>query len=102
LAPSKVPTAQTASAPKVGFNDVKGIIEARCANCHMEKPTYPGFAAAPKNILLDTPERIAQHAQAVYQQTVVTKAMPIGNLTNITEEERAKLASWFQAGASVK
>jgi uncharacterized membrane protein len=99
LKPEKV---QNVPTPQMSFSTVSAIIETKCANCHMEKPTYPGFAAAPKNILLDTPERVKQHAQAVYQQTSVLKAMPIGNLTNITEEERAKIAAWFQAGAPVK
>jgi uncharacterized membrane protein len=99
LKPEKV---QNVPTPQMSFSTVSAIIETKCANCHMEKPTYPGFAAAPKNILLDTPERVKQHAQAVYQQTSVLKAMPIGNLTNITDEERAKIAAWFQAGAPVK
>jgi uncharacterized membrane protein len=102
LQPAKIPTTQFSAPQKVGFADVKGIIETKCANCHMEKPTYPGFTSAPKNILLDTPERIAQHAPSIYQQTVVTKAMPIGNLTNITEDERAKVGAWFAAGAPSK
>jgi uncharacterized membrane protein len=98
LAPTKsaIPAAQIS---KVSYQNVAGIIETKCATCHMAKPTYAGFAAPPKNILLDTPARVAQHAQAIYQQTVVLKAMPIGNLTNITEDERAKIAAWFQAGA---
>jgi uncharacterized membrane protein len=93
LAPSKIPAAQNTIAP---FSGVRTIIENRCVSCHSEKPTFQGFVVPPKNIILDTPERIAQHAQAIYQQTVVSKAMPIGNLTHITDDERA------QIGVSVK
>jgi uncharacterized membrane protein len=101
LAPQKtaIPAAQNSA---ISSQVAQKIIIEKCAGCHMEKPTYPGFAAPPKNILLDTPERIAQNAQAIYQQTVVLKAMPIGNLTNISEDERAKIGAWFQAGAAMK
>ena len=82
--------------------NVASIVAERCANCHMAQPSYPGFAAAPKNILLDSPERIIAQAQTIYQQTVVLKAMPIGNLTKITDDERAILARWAEGLAAKK
>ncbi|MDB5895466.1 MAG: hypothetical protein JWQ88_2997, partial [Rhodoferax sp.] len=39
--------------------------------------------------------------QAVYQQAVVTKVMPMGNATNITDAERALIGQWFTSGARV-
>ncbi|KAF1045887.1 MAG: hypothetical protein GAK35_01243 [Herbaspirillum frisingense] len=54
-----------------------------------------------KGVLLDSKEHIAQHAQQIYQQAVVQKTMPLGNMTNITDEERAILGKWFEAGAGV-
>jgi uncharacterized membrane protein len=48
---------------------------------------------------LDSPEQIKQHAQNIYQQVVVSKQMPMGNATGLTEEDRAMLGRWFQAGA---
>ena len=65
------------------------------------KPTFAGFAAPPKNVMLETPDQIKAQAPAIYQQSVVTKAMPIGNLTNITDAERALIAAWFTQGAKV-
>jgi uncharacterized membrane protein len=52
-----------------------------------------------KGILLDSKEGILQYAQLIYQQAVVQKAMPLGNMTNITDEERALLGKWFEQGA---
>jgi uncharacterized membrane protein len=52
-----------------------------------------------KNVRVDSPEQVAAHAQAIYQQVVVTKIMPMNNATNITDEERALISRWFQAGA---
>lgn len=78
---------------------VRQVVEARCAGCHAERPTYPGFASPPKNVVLDSPDAIVRQAQTIHQQTVVTKAMPIGNLTRITDDERALIDAWFRAGA---
>jgi uncharacterized membrane protein len=76
---------------KTSLEDARKIIETRCVACHMEKPTFPGLAEAPKGVRLDTPERIKAQAALIRQQ-VSTRAMPPGNLTNMTEEERAALA----------
>jgi uncharacterized membrane protein len=83
----------------VKFQDVKKIVDARCVACHMPKPSFAGLAEAPKGILLDTPERVRTQAGAILAQTVVSKAMPPGNLTHMTDEERALLGRWIRSGA---
>ena len=52
-----------------------------------------------KNIQLHTPELLVKNAQAMYQQAVATRIMPMSNATQITEEERAKIGAWVKAGA---
>lgn len=52
-----------------------------------------------KNVRLDSPALLRQHAQAVYQQVVVSKTMPMNNSTGITEAERALVRQWFESGA---
>ena len=52
-----------------------------------------------KNVALHTPELIRQHAQSVYQQAVVLKLMPLNNATQITDDERALIRRWYEAGA---
>ena len=49
--------------------------------------------------MFDTPDEIVARAQQIYQQAVITKNMPFGNLTNITQDERDVLAAWVQQGA---
>lgn len=66
---------------------------------HSVAPTQPGFAEAPNGVIFDTADQIVGRAQQIYQQAVVTKNMPFGNLTNITQEERDLLAAWVQEGA---
>jgi len=90
------PKKQIQSEP-VAFEDVKRVIDARCVSCHAEKPTFQGIAEAPKGVKLDTPERIAAQRQQIYQQSVLSKAMPPGNLTGLSEEERRLLERWTLA-----
>jgi uncharacterized membrane protein len=90
-------TAGPGAAP--AFVEVVRIVEQRCAGCHARMPTFQGFASAPGNVALDTPEAIVRHAAAIHQQTVATRAMPIGNVTGITDGERAALGAWYRAGA---
>ena len=78
----------------VSYAQLKPVIEQRCVMCH-------GEALASKNVRLDSPEAVKQHAQTVYQQVVVTKLMPMNNATGLTEEERALFAQWFKGGAKV-
>ena len=84
--------AVAAAAPAVQFKDVQKVLEQRCFMCH-------GPAVQMKNVRVDSPEQVAAHAQAIYQQVVVTKIMPMNNATGITDEERALIGRWFQGGA---
>ena len=83
----------------VPFAQVQGVIGARCANCHADKPSFQGLAEAPKGVKLDTPERVRAAAPQIYQQAARSRAMPPGNLTGMTDEERALLDRWYRSGA---
>jgi len=101
IAPSSTPAPAQANTPNT-FAEVRNIVNERCTGCHAKTPTQPGFAAPPKGVAFDTPEEIAAQAAQIHQQTVVTKAMPIGNLTKITDAERALLDAWFNNGAKTE
>ena len=87
--------ARLAAAQPSSFAAVKAVIDQRCQLCHNAQ-------LASKSVALHTPELIAQHAQQVYQQAVVLRLMPQNNATQITDEERALIKRWFEAGASLK
>jgi uncharacterized membrane protein len=90
---------RSAAAPAMQFAAVKGIIDQRCVSCHAAHPTQPGFATAPAGVALDDVHGISQNAARIYQQAVQLKAMPLANLTNMTDAERAQVAAWFESGA---
>jgi uncharacterized membrane protein len=93
LAPPPPSAAAVASAGRpLRFAEVKAVIDQRCVLCHNAQVQN-------KNVALHTPELIQQHAQAIYQQAVVQKLMPMNNATQISEDERALIKRWFEAGA---
>jgi len=94
--------AQRTGAADVAFADVQSIIAERCSTCHAAQPRQEGFAAAPKGIVLETPTQIAANAAAIRQQAVQSRAMPLGNLTQMTDDERARLGAWIDAGARTR
>lgn len=74
---------------------VMPLIEKHCLGCHADRPEHPGFTAAPLGIALDTEQRLEANAARVYQSTVVTRIMPLGNLTGMTDGDRDLLARWY-------
>jgi uncharacterized membrane protein len=95
LQPAPQAAAAAPSAAPVAFAQVQPVLAQRCILCHGEQVQM-------KNVRVDTPEAVARHAQAIYQQVVVSKLMPMNNSTGITDEERALIGQWFQQGAAVK
>ncbi|GAC1324998.1 MAG: urate hydroxylase PuuD [Chloroflexota bacterium] len=96
IAPRGVQTTQASAT----LAQVQPIVAQRCVACHSATPTQPGFPAAPQGIMFDTADEIVARAPQMYQQAVVTRNMPLGNLTNMTDAERDVIAAWVQAGAS--
>ncbi len=83
-----------ASAAEVGEVEIVRIMQARCVACHATRPTQPGFVEAPLGMVLETPEQILANAERI-AFTVQTRYMPIGNLTGMTDAERATVATWY-------
>ncbi len=80
----------------------QNVVLSRCSMCHTSEPGWPGVHGPPKDIVLDSPEAISQHARLIDINAVRSSAMPPGNITEITPQERQILAAWFAAGAPVK
>jgi uncharacterized membrane protein len=96
IAPARPsPSSSTAS-----FAEVQAIVARRCVACHAEHPTQEGFAVAPKNVILESPVQIRAQAAKIYEQAVATRAMPIGNLTGMTDAERVAVGAWYAANPS--
>jgi uncharacterized membrane protein len=88
-----------ARAQSVNVAAAHNIILSRCSMCHMGAPVWPGVHSAPNNVLLDDPGNIQRHAHLIEINAVRSHAMPPGNITQITDQERQILAAWIAAGA---
>ena len=88
-----------AGTPAVPFSTVHGIIDRRCTACHSMHPTK--VSEAPLGITLDTPEQIQKLAPSIRQQAVESTAMPLGNATRMTTQERQILGRWIAQGAKI-
>ena len=93
------PQSESAAGPTVPFPAVGRIVAERCVACHSQSPTR--VDKAPKGIMFDTPAEIRAQADAIDAQAVHTHAMPLGNVTGMTQAERVLLGRWIAQGAKI-
>lgn len=87
--------AQTSGPSHFGYPTLQPVLARHCYGCH-------GPQVQMKNVRLDSPDQVRLHAQTLYQQAVVTRIMPMGNATGMTDTERRVIKQWFEAGAQVE
>ncbi|MGL4197710.1 MAG: urate hydroxylase PuuD [Allorhizobium sp.] len=78
------------------FEAVRDVVQGRCSMCHATEPVWEGIARAPKNVKLETDGEIAAHAREIYLQAGRSHAMPPGNITDLSPEERKLLVAWYE------
>ena len=76
--------------------NVEEIVMSRCSMCHAAEPVWAGIVTAPKGILLDAPEHIQRNIRLIGRVAAWSTAMPPGNITEMTSEERAILAAYIE------
>ncbi|RKT58094.1 putative membrane protein [Azonexus fungiphilus] len=98
LAPAPVSrsTVENGQKPALTVNDIQPVVTARCSGCHSATPTL--MPAAPAGVVLDTAAQIRALGPRILTQTVQLKAMPLGNVTAMSEAERQQLAAWAAGG----
>ncbi len=90
-------TASSAQAPgRPTDAEILALMKAHRAMCHAAEPTHPAFATAPAGVCLETLPQVAADADRILAQVTVTRAMPLGNETGMTDAERGRLAAWIE------
>ena len=97
-APEPVTIAKVA---EVSFDKVHQVIQERCAVCHSAKPTSTLFSSAPAGVMFDTAQQIQLLAPRIQAQAVTAQIMPLGNITQMTQQERDLLGAWIDSGAKI-
>jgi uncharacterized membrane protein len=70
------------------FSEAQAVIEKRCIQCHSANPTDDVLTTAPNGVMFDTPELIKAYTDQILNRAVITKTMPQGNKTEMTQAER--------------
>ena len=76
--------------------EILALMKVHCVACHAAEPTHEAFAKAPAGVLLETIPQVAANAARIMTQVVVNRAMPLGNETRTTDEERDRIAAWIE------
>jgi uncharacterized membrane protein len=82
---------------KVSDARVTEITHKHCVTCHASKTTHEAFPEAPKGVMLESLQDLRRYAVLIEQQAVQNQAMPLGNETGMTTEERQELGAWLAA-----
>lgn len=99
ISPASIHTTQGGDAR---FWQVRQVIDHHCTSCHSANPTDPVFTIAPMGLTLDTPEEIQAAAPAILDRAVRTQTMPLGNASEMSEEDRGLLGRWIESGARIE
>ncbi|MBX6321575.1 MAG: urate hydroxylase PuuD [Rhodospirillaceae bacterium] len=94
-----VAPAAAATAPEALTGAAEEIVLSRCSMCHAAEPVWAGLATPPKGVVLESPAEIRARAREIALVAAHTRAMPPGNVTGISEEERGVLAAWAATAA---
>ncbi len=86
-------------ADRVDVKAAQNAILARCSMCHRSEPVWPGVHSPPQGVVLDDPDSIRRHARLIEVYAARSNAMPPGNITAMTAQERELIATWLAAGA---
>ena len=89
---SDLPTPEAAA---VSDGAIRTIVDNHCVTCHAAEPSMAGYTAPPQGVRLETLDDVRRYSSQVYAQSVASRAMPLGNMTGMTEEERQDLAAWL-------
>jgi uncharacterized membrane protein len=83
------------------FAKASMTVQTRCSMCHTAEPVWEGIYEAPKNVILDSDIAVANHAKDIVLQAGYTHAMPPGNVSEMTTEERHLLTEWYREGSAL-
>ncbi|MBL1420271.1 MAG: urate hydroxylase PuuD [Alphaproteobacteria bacterium] len=73
------------------------MINTHCASCHAITPTHENFDVPPKNVVLNSAASIAKFRDLIMSNVVDADTMPLGNETEMSDEERVQLGAWLLA-----
>ena len=80
---------------KVSFSTANALVQKHCSSCHNASVSQGG-------VNFSTAAQIKQFSSRIRSRAVLSKSMPPGNKTGMTDAERAQLGAWIAQGASIE
>ncbi len=74
------------------------LIRTHCIGCHARVPSDPAFDSAAGGISFEDIETVKAYSKEILSQAVLSKVMPMGDSSSMTEDERFRLGLWIRSG----
>ena len=88
--------------PEKTLVSAQEIIVSKCSMCHAKEPLWENMKNAPKLVNLETPTDIINNINNIYKQSVLSYAMPPGNISFLEENERSLINQLYMSVHNLK
>ena len=88
--------------PEKTLVSAQEIIVSKCSMCHAKEPLWENMKNAPKLVNLETPTDIINNIDNIYKQSVLSYAMPPGNISFLEENERSLINQLYVSVHNLK
>ena len=88
--------------PEKTLVSTQEIIVSKCSICHAKEPLWENMKNAPKLVNLETPTDIINNIDNIYKQSVLSYAMPPGNISFLEENERSLINQLYMSVHNLK
>jgi len=88
--------------PEKTLVNAQEIIVSKCSMCHAKEPLWENMKNAPKLVNLETPTDIINNIDNIYKQSVLSYAMPPGNISFLEENERSLINQLYMSVHNLK
>ncbi len=88
--------------PEKTLVSAQEIIVSKCSMCHAKEPLWGNMKNAPKLVNLETPTDIINNIDNIYKQSVLSFAMPLGNISFLEANERSLINQLYMSVHNIK
>ena len=88
--------------PEKTLLSAQEIIVSKCSMCHAKEPLWENMKNAPKLVNLETSIDIINNIDNIYKQSVLSYAMPPGNISFLEDNERSLINQLYVSVHNLK
>ena len=88
--------------PEKTLLSAQEVIVSKCSMCHAKEPLWENMKNAPKLVNLETSSDIINNIDNIYKQSVLSYAMPPGNISFLEDNERSLINQLYVSVNNLK